>query len=69
MENKMVKVETKTGFTCEINKDALDDWEFAKAAASIDNADAVAALRLSIYMAEHMLSPEDEKRLEEHVKT
>lgn len=66
--NNYVTVTTASGFTCSINRAALDDWEFAKAAAGAAD-DAGNGLRLTVYMVEHMMSAKDSARLKEHIKT
>lgn len=63
-----VEVTTSTGFTCVIDKDAMDDWYFAKAASKASKGGAE-ALEAVIYMAENMMPAKDFKRLEKHVKT
>lgn len=66
-KDNLIEVTTKTGFKCKIDKERLDDWQFAKAAlkASQSGED---NLRLALYMIEHMMSETDAERLEEHVK-
>lgn len=66
--DSIVTVTTKSGFTCSIDKDKLDDWEFARAAANAKE-NSADGLRLTLYMVEHMLSQEDARRLEDHVRT
>ncbi len=64
----VIEITTKSGFSCEIDREALDDWNFARAAmkAAEGGKD---ALNLAMYMADHMISKKDSKRLEKHVAT
>ena len=63
-----MKVTTKSGFTCDIDKEKLDDWHFAKLAAKATQG-GEEALQCTIYLVDHMLTEKDAERLEAHVKT
>lgn len=64
-----MEVRTESGFVCNVNTDALDDWDFTMAAMNASDGDQKDALRLTMYMVEHMLSKEDAERLKDHVRT
>ena len=64
------EVTTDSGFTCEIDLEKLDDWEFAEAAAAVaESKGGAETLRLAVFIANHMMEAEDAARLKEHVKT
>lgn len=66
---ELVKVTTDSGFECEIEKDRLDDWEFAEAVvAATESRSGGESLKLAVYMINHMMSPKDAARLKDHVR-
>lgn len=67
MPKNMAKVTTPSGFTCTVDKDKLNDWRFARLAASATENESD-SLRLFIFMQDNILSREDAARLEDHVK-
>lgn len=66
-KSNIVSVTTPSGFTCEVDKDKLNSWEFARLAAAASENEGE-SLRLFVYMTDHVLSREDSARLEDHVR-
>ena len=67
MSDNLVEVTTPSGFTCTVDKDKLNSWDFARLAASAGNSDGD-SLRLFVYVQDNVLSKEDAARLEDHVR-
>ena len=63
-----MKVTTASGFTCEVDPERLDDWDFMCAIADSESEDAGKALRAQIYICKYMLGDEGEQRLKAHLK-
>lgn len=62
-------IKTDSGFTCNIDTDLLDDWDFMEAAFKVsETKDRTEALRLCIYMLEHIFEPSEVERLKEHIR-
>lgn len=62
------EITTTSGFKCELEKERLDDWEFARIVAAVEK-DEGKALDLCIFMMDRVLDPETAERLQEHVRT
>ena len=62
-------VTTSTGFTCQVEIDALNDIKVLKIIRELMKADDAEAAFLYDDLANIILSADDYKRLEEHVKT
>lgn len=59
-----MKVETSTGFSCEIDDDILDDWELIDAYADVSDRKPFAETRIP----KIMLSDDDLKKLKDHCR-
>lgn len=64
----MVKVTTKSGFTCEVNENSLRDWRFIHALRDMNHEDALVKMQGVFNMILLVLGEDGEKRLSEHVK-
>ncbi len=67
MPDNLVEVTTPSGFTCTVDKDKMNDWEFARLAARAEENEGV-GLQMFVFMQDNILSKEDSKRLEDHVR-
>lgn len=63
----MIKVKTKSGFTCNVNENKLKDWRYISAAANATRKDGADALVDVVFMIDFLLGKEDLDRLVEHV--
>ena len=65
-----MQITTDTGFTCELDADLLDDWEFMDAAFTVSESEnRTEALNMGRYLINHMLPKEDADRLKEHCRS
>jgi hypothetical protein len=64
----MVKVTTKSGFTCDVNENSLRDWRFIHALRDMNQEDALIKMQGVYNMILLVLGEDGEKSLSEHVK-
>lgn len=60
----MINVETKSGFTCSLEPEVLNDWELLEALCEIDNGNSAAIVKIPA----RLLSKDDQKALKEHCR-
>lgn len=63
----MIKVKTKSGFTCNVDENKLKDWRYIRAAASATKKSGADAIVEVAFMVNFLLGDEDEERLINHV--
>lgn len=61
-----MKIETKSGFTCEIDKDVIESWDFVKAIALCENEETAMSGIVGLELA--LLGKSGAKALEKHLK-
>ena len=62
-----MKIETSSGFKCEVNENKARDWRFTKALAKWDSADGSKILEGVTEVVPFLLGEEGEKKLIQHV--
>ncbi len=61
-----MKIITESGFTCELDVDALNDWELHEI---LLDGGALSESRFARAVLEKCMSPKDAQRLKDHVRT
>ena len=65
-----MQITTETGFSCDVDADLLDDWDFMDAAFTVEETeDRTEALKMGRYLVNKMLPKEDADRLKEHCRS
>lgn len=64
----MVKVQTKSGFVCEVNEKIVADWGFLDVLCDCESDDATVRMRASRDAVKLLLGKENAAALAEHVK-
>ena len=67
MPDGTVKVNTKSGFSCEIDLNKFDDWRFTEILGGSDE-DVLADAKMAVFVVNKVLSPKDSAALKEKCK-
>lgn len=67
-KNSYINITTKSGFTCKVDPEKLDDWEFMKAIVKTENGTDAEKLSSMMYIANYLLGDNGEKRLADHLR-
>lgn len=62
-----MKITTKSGFVCNVNKDRAKDWRFCKALAKCDSEDESQVIQGITFVVPFLLGEDGEERLIKHV--
>ena len=62
-----MKVQTKSGFVCEVDEAKVTDWRFCKALAKCDSGDESAMIQGVTYVVPYLLGDDGEEALINHV--
>lgn len=66
MQKDIIKIKTKSGFSCEVDGNALKSRQFTRIMASASSKDSKERLRADVQLSDFILG-DDEQRLCEHV--
>lgn len=66
--SNLISVTTKSGFTCRVDPEKLDDWEFMKAISKTQSDNDADVLTGLMFVTNRLLGEAGEKRLVEHLR-